>query len=46
MSNILKATQKFSVKNIIIWPNSDAGSEEVSKQIEFLEKEVCLKTKL
>ena len=43
MSNILKASQKFEVKKIIIWPNSDAGSEEVSKQIRIFRKEVYLK---
>ncbi len=43
MSNILKATQKFSVKNIIIWPNSDAGSEEVSKQIRIFRERGLLK---
>ena len=43
MSNILKASQKFEVKKIIIWPNSDAGSEEVSKQIRIFRERGLLK---
>ncbi len=31
--NIVNATSKFNVKNIIIWPNSDGGSEQISKKL-------------
>tara|TARA_B100000795_G_C22786796_1_gene435006 strand:+ start:450 stop:1616 length:1167 start_codon:yes stop_codon:yes gene_type:complete len=43
IKNILKATQRFDVKNIIIWPNSDAGSEEISKQIRVFRESGLLK---
>lgn len=43
MQNILKATQKFNIKNIIIWPNSDAGSDEISKQIRIFREKGLLK---
>lgn len=43
MQNILKATQKFNVKNVIIWPNSDAGSDEISKQIRIFREKGFLK---
>ena len=43
MQNILKATQKFNIKNIIIWPNSDAGSDEISKQIRIFREKGFLK---
>ena len=31
--NIVNATSKFNIKNIIIWPNSDGGSEQISKKL-------------
>lgn len=34
--NIIKATSKFKIKNIIIWPNSDGGSEQISKKLRTL----------
>ena len=43
MQNILKATQKFNIKNIIIWPNADAGSDEISKQIRIFREKRLLK---
>ena len=43
MQNILRATQKFNIKNIIIWPNSDAGSDEISKQIRVFRENGFLK---
>ena len=43
MQNILRATQKFNVKNIIIWPNSDAGSDEISRQIRIFREKGLLK---
>tara|TARA_B100000989_G_scaffold293920_1_gene272051 strand:+ start:4975 stop:6141 length:1167 start_codon:yes stop_codon:yes gene_type:complete len=39
IKNIMKSITKFNVKNIIIWPNADAGNEEIAKQIRiFREK--------
>jgi len=43
IKNILKATQKFNVKNVIIWPNSDAGSDQISKQIRIFRENGSLK---
>jgi UDP-hydrolysing UDP-N-acetyl-D-glucosamine 2-epimerase len=43
IKNILKATQHFGIKNIIIWPNSDAGSEQISKQIRVFREKKLLK---
>ena len=43
MRNILKATQKFNIKSLIIWPNSDAGSDEISKQIRIFREKGLLK---
>ena len=44
---ILKAIVQLDKKNIIIWPNSDAGSDEISKQIRiFREKGLLKKTKI
>ncbi len=34
--NIINATSKFNIKNIIIWPNSDGGSEQISKKLRTL----------
>lgn len=34
--NIVDATSKFNIKNIIIWPNSDGGSEQISKKLRTL----------
>lgn len=34
--NIVNATSKFNIKNIIIWPNSDGGSEQISKKLRTL----------
>lgn len=34
--NIVNATAKFNIKNIIIWPNSDGGSEQISKKLRTL----------
>jgi UDP-hydrolysing UDP-N-acetyl-D-glucosamine 2-epimerase len=35
--NIVNATSKFNItKNIIIWPNSDAGSDQISKKLRTL----------
>lgn len=34
--NIVNATSKFNIKNILIWPNSDAGSEQISKKLRTL----------
>jgi UDP-hydrolysing UDP-N-acetyl-D-glucosamine 2-epimerase len=36
INNIVNATSKFNIKNIIIWPNSDAGSEQISKKFRTL----------
>ena len=33
IANIVNATSKFNIKNIIIWPNSDGGSEQISKKL-------------
>ena len=33
IANIVNATLKFNIKNIIIWPNSDGGSEQISKKL-------------
>lgn len=33
ISNIINATLRFKIKNIIIWPNSDGGSEQISKKL-------------
>ncbi len=43
MQNILRATQKFNIKNVIIWPNSDAGSDEISRQIRIFREKGLLK---
>lgn len=40
--NILKATSRFETNNIIIWPNSDAGSEQISKTIRKLREQKML----
>lgn len=34
--NIVNATSKFNIKNILIWPNSDAGSEQISQKLRTL----------
>lgn len=34
--NIVNATAKFNIKNIIIWPNADGGSEQISKKLRTL----------
>jgi UDP-hydrolysing UDP-N-acetyl-D-glucosamine 2-epimerase len=40
MRNILSALQELSLPTILIWPNADAGSDEISKEIRtFREKE-------
>lgn len=43
IENIFAATQKFNIKNIIIWPNSDAGSDEISKQIRISREKGLIK---
>ena len=41
MKTTLKAVQKLELKKIILWPNADAGYEEISKQIrKFREKNI------
>lgn len=42
IENILKSTSKFGIKNIIIWPNSDAGSEQISRKIRSLREKKLL----
>lgn len=47
IQSILKAIIKLNKKNIIIWPNSDAGSDEISKEIRiFREKGLLKNTKI
>lgn len=40
--NIVDATSKFNIKNIIIWPNSDGGSEQISKKLRTLREKNLL----
>lgn len=40
---ILKAIVNLNKKNIIIWPNSDAGSDEISKEIRIFRERGLLK---
>ena len=41
--NIVNATSKFNVKNIIIWPNSDRGSEQISKKLRTMREKNLLR---
>ena len=36
ITNIVNAVSKFNIKNILIWPNSDAGAEQISKKLRTL----------
>ena len=40
MENLLKVLNEFKIQTIMLWPNADAGSDEISKAIRtFREKE-------
>tara|TARA_B100001093_G_C26836457_1_gene1018551 strand:+ start:1288 stop:2454 length:1167 start_codon:yes stop_codon:yes gene_type:complete len=45
--SIIHSINTFKLKNIIIWPNSDAGSEDISKEIRiYREKGILKNTKI
>jgi len=43
INNILKSIKRYNVKNIIIWPNADAGNEIISRQIRIFREKGYLK---
>ena len=43
VKNILLALEKMKKKSVIIWPNSDAGSDLISKKIRILREKKILK---